>query len=241
MRGAAAGLALALALFPGAAAASAECRQALLLALDVSASVDSREYRLQAEGLARALLAPEIRDAFLALPGAPVALAVFEWSGPVEQRPVLPWTPIEDAAALADAAASIAAHPRATFRSGRTAIGAAMSHAAALFAAGPDCALRTLDISGDGENNAPPAPQGVRDAPAMAGVTVNALAIGGDIPLDHEPWSDLGPGLSDYFRAEVIRGPGAFVEIADGYEDFEDAMRRKLLRELGGLAVSGGR
>ena len=212
-------------------AAAAECRQGLVLALDVSASVNAGEYRLQAEGTSAALLASEVRAILLDPTAPPVALAAFLWSGPEAQTLILPWTLIDSGAALDAASARIAAAPRPPV-DGRTAIGAAMLFAEALFASAPDCPLLTLDISGDGENNAGPAPQSVRRRPAFAGVTINALAVKGDLPWDHGDFATHVGALSAYFTDAVIHGPGAFVERAWDYTDFEAAMTRKLLREL---------
>jgi hypothetical protein len=210
-------------------AAEAACRQALALGLDVSGSVDAREYRLQLDGLAAALEAPEVRAALLALPAAPVAVTVFEWSGPSARRSLVGWTEITDDAALAAVTARLRATGRAP-SDDSTALGAALRHGAALLAARPDCWRHVLDISGDGKSNAGPAPQAVRRG--LSGVTVNALVVGSDArdALDRRH-VQIGE-LSSYFNAHVIRGPDAFVETALGYEDFARAMRRKLLREL---------
>ena len=210
-------------------AAEAACRQALALGLDVSGSVDAREYRLQLDGLAAALEAPEVRAALLALPAAPVAITVFEWSGPAARRSLVGWTEITDDAALAAVTARLRATGRAP-SDDSTALGAALRHGAALLAARPDCWRHVLDISGDGKSNAGPAPQAVRSG--LTGVTVNALVVGSDArdALDRRH-VQIGE-LSSYFHAHVIRGPDAFVETALGYEDFARAMRRKLLREL---------
>jgi len=201
---------------------AAACRLALLLALDVSSSVDAREDRLQREGLAAALLDADVRAAFLA--GGPVALAAFEWSGKYRQHAILDWRLLATEADLDRAAAAIAASARIETEY-PTALGYALGHAAGRFRAAPRCARQTLDVSGDGENNDgfPPA-LAYRNFP-FAGVTVNALAVGRD------------PALEAYFLAEVIRGPGAFVETAVNYNDFARAIRRKLLRELEARAV----
>lgn len=214
-----------------AAPALAECRQGLVLALDVSASVNMTEYRLQAEGTAAALLSPAVREILLEPSAPPVALAVFLWSGNGEQTLVLPWRRIDGPEALAAVAGTIAATPRPP-DDGQTAIGSAMLFAAGLFAIAPECPVLTLDISGDGENNAGPAPEVVRESPALAGVTINGLAVKGDLPIDHGYMVTHGGALSAYFDAHVIHGPGAFVERAWDYRDFEEAMTRKLIREL---------
>jgi len=103
-----------------------------------------------------------------------------------------------------------------------------MGYAAGLFRQAPDCAARTIDVSGDGESNDGFPPQSAYRHFALDGVTVNALAIG--------EAASIG-GLVDYFRRHVIRGPGAFVESAMGFESFETAMRRKLERETANFAV----
>ncbi len=217
-------------------APASACRLALLLALDVSASVDPVEYRLQADGIAAALMSPPVADAILAEPGA-IALAAFVWSGPADHDRIADWAMIDGPAALSAFAARIAAHPRGSSFDGRTAIGAAMLAAAAEFARAPACLMRTLDIATDGESNVGPAPHRVRDSPALADITVNALSIGGDLPFDHET-PDLAAGpLTAYLMRNVIRGPGAFVEQAEDYADVERAMTRKLLRELRGMVV----
>lgn len=211
--------------------ASAACRQALVLALDVSASVDAQEYRLQTGGLAAALRDVEVRQAFLARPGAPVALAVFEWSGAAYQRLVIDWTEITDGAALDAAAATIERNPVPPDQT-TTGIGAAMLYAGALFDRGPACPERTLDISGDGQNNDWPRPEEARLDASLAGITVNGLVIGADFPLDHELNPNRMGALTNYYRNRVIKGFGAFVETAEDFDDFGNAMRRKLVREL---------
>jgi hypothetical protein len=211
------------------------CRQALALGLDVSGSVDSAEYALQFRGLAAALTSPEVASVLLE-GGAPVALAVYEWSGPPDQRLILPWTDITDAGVLADVAARIASTPRAG-GSVTTAVGSAMIYGAMLLAERPDCPRHTLDISGDGLSNTGPHPRGLPLPQTGRPLTVNALAIG----VVRRNALDGGyPGIAEltaWFRAHVIRGPGAFVEAALGFADFEAAMTRKLLRELDGMVV----
>lgn len=227
--------ALALALMLPAGAVAAECRLALALGFDVSASVSDGEYLLQARGTAAALMSPDVRALILA-PGPPVALAAYLWAGTEGQQVVLPWVLIDSPERLEAAAARIAAHPRPP-RDGQTAIGAAMVFAEGLFAAGPACDSATLDLSGDGESNAGQAPALARVRPGLAGVTINGLAVKGDLPFDHEDFATHVGALSAYFRAEVIRGPGAFVESALDYRDFEAAMTRKLMRELAPMVL----
>lgn len=218
--------ALALALAAVAAApAGAACRLALLLALDISSSVDAAEDRLQREGLAAALTAPEIVEAVLALPDQPVALSVFEWSGRYQQDVLLDWLLLESREDLFTAASRIAGSSR-SYSEFPTAIGYALGYAAGLLESAPVCDQVTIDVSGDGRNNEGFAPElAYRNFP-LGGVIVNGLVIGGD-----------EDGLPEYYQSNVIRGPGAFVETAADFADFERAMRRKLLRELQVRAV----
>jgi hypothetical protein len=202
----------------------------------VSASVDSREYRLQSEGLGWALRDPEVRHAFLMRPEAPVWLAVFEWSGATYQRVIVGWTAVTDEGVLDRVAAAIEANP-APAEQTTTAIGAAMLFAGDLIAEGPLCASWTLDISGDGQNNDWPRPEDARNDPRLAAVTINGLVIGADFPIDHALNPNRMGALTAYYRNRVIKGPGAFVETADDFRDFGPTMRRKLIRELANLIV----
>jgi hypothetical protein len=225
----AAGLALAGA---GGATAQEPCRLALVLAMDISSSVDPLEDALQRGGLAQALRAPEVVEAILSQPDRPVALAMFEWSGRVQQDMVLPWVMLRDAATIGAVADRIA-FSRRSYAEFSTAIGHAIEYAHDLFRQGPACDARVLDISGDGVNNDGFGPTAAYDAFDFSQITVNALVIEvQEAGTDHGITEGADTGLADYFRQIVIRGPGSFVEVAAGFEDFERAMRRKLLREL---------
>lgn len=202
------------------------CRLALLLALDVSASVDANEYALQQSGLAAALISPQVRQGFFNGPG-PVALAIYEWSGRFQQDTVLDWTLIETEADLVRAAEIVASTTRRT-TDFPTAIGYAIGHAASMFARAPACLFQTLDISGDGQNNDGFPPASAYEHFPLDGVTVNGLAIGGASRL-----------IEEYYADEIIRGPGAFVEYARNHDDFADAMQRKLERELRAMILGG--
>lgn len=217
------------------AARASDCRLALLLAMDVSSSVDPYEDALQRNGLANALLSPQVRSAFFAAP-SPVALAIFEWSGTSHQTVIVDWTVIDRPAALLAVAETVTSTPRSANQFS-TAIGHALGFAHDMFRRAPDCQDFTLDVSGDGPNN-----DGYHTGVAYGrfpfeGVTVNALAI--------ETTGTKGASLTAvpgdmerYYRERLIRGPDAFVEVADGFDDFERAMRRKLERELG-VAILG--
>lgn len=222
----AAGLALAALACGVAAPVAAQCRLALLLALDISSSVDAAEDLLQREGLAAALTAPEIVEVILAIPSQPVALAVFEWSGRYQQDMTLPWTLLTSREEVFAAAQTVAASQR-RYAEFPTALGFAIGHAASVFEEAPLCAAQTLDISGDGRNNDGFGPRLAYENFPLESVTVNGLVIGGQ-----------DEGLAAYYTREVIKGPGSFVEQAVNFDDYERAMRRKLLRELQIRAVS---
>lgn len=203
--------------------AAAECRLALVLALDVSSSVDAAEDRLQRGGLVAALTSPEVEAAFFAV-DSHVALAAYEWSGRYNQEVLLEWTLIDSRAALLQAAEKIAASSR-SHNDFPTAMGYALGYGAGLLTRGPRCLYSTLDMAGDGQNN-----EGFGPAQAYAefpfdGVTVNGLVVNG---ADYEAET----GLIAFYQAQVLHGPGAFLEIAQGFKDYERAMRRKLEREL---------
>ncbi|MEM7321006.1 MAG: DUF1194 domain-containing protein [Pseudomonadota bacterium] len=201
------------------------CRLALVLAIDVSASIDQQDYALQRDGLANALRSPDVVDAFLSSP-APVALAAYEWSGPRRARLILDWTMMSRAQDLLAAADQIGSQHR--YRSGSTSIGYALNFGAAVLDSAPACARKTLDLSGDGLPNEGDHPQAIYRTGAFDGVTVNALAIGGSEPLET---------LVAYLTRHVLRGHDAFVEVAIDHRDFETAMRRKLVREVQTRAV----
>jgi hypothetical protein len=203
--------------------AMAECRLALLLALDVSSSVDAREDALQRGGVVAALTAPDVTEAFFAT-DLPVALAIYEWSGRYNQQVVLDWTMVDDKAALITAAEVVANSKRSQSES-PTAMGYALGFGAGMIARAPTCLRQTIDIAGDGQNNEGFGPiQAYREFP-FRGVTVNGLVVNA---ADYEG----EVGLIAFYQSQVRHGPGAFVEVADGFEDYERAMRRKLEREL---------
>lgn len=226
----------------GAALAQPPCRQALALALDVSGSVDAREYRLQLEGVAKALENAQVRDALLSMPDAPIMLTIFEWSGPADQAELLPWTRIDTRRTLDNVIETLRQTERRDATPG-TALGVAMQRGAALLAEQSHCWRRTLDISGDGPSNLGPRPRDVKKLLRQQGgragaLTINGLVIGADdAPIGDTRQAEIG-GLSSYYHAEVILGPDAFVQTALGYEDYARAMAEKLLRELDMLIVS---
>lgn len=207
-----------------AAPAEAACRLALVLALDVSSSVDAQEYDLQRKGLAAALDAPDIRHAILGGEGD-VALAVYEWSGRDQQKLHLDWTILRSHADITRAAALLAGMERSTAEF-PTALGSALGYGAQVMARAPDCARRVIDVSGDGVNN-----EGFAPALAYRHFPFQNINVNGLVILGHDAT------VLRHYRGEVLRGPGAFLEVADGFEDFRRAMARKLFREISNIVL----
>jgi hypothetical protein len=199
---------------------------ALVLAIDVSASVTADSYVLQQDGIARAFTSPRLAEAISAAPGG-IEVLVLEWSDPDKIAVTVDWTRVADTGS-ADA---FAAAVRATRRSsaGITALGPALLAAAATFDHLPEPAgHRMIDISGDGIANFGLPPAAARDRIVAAGIAINGLAI-----VTDEPW------VADYYRNNVIGGPLAFVVIARTFDDFADAMLRKLVQEVAGASATG--
>lgn len=211
------------------------CRHALVLALDVSGSVDAVEYQQQVTGLAFALRDPAIRDIILANTEQPVLLAVFEWSSQNHQYVILPWTELSSAEALEGAIARIERHTKV--RAGlKTALGTSLLFAQRLLEQQPSCWQHTIDVSADGRNNSGLSAQNAY-ATGVGRTTVNALIVSNPKAASGE-----GPGIEpstllQYFETDVIRGPASFAMIADGYEDYARAMKEKLERELQSMVI----
>lgn len=223
-----------------AGSASAQCRQALALGLDVSGSVDSTEYALQLDGLAAALRHPQVRGLMLQNAGIPVRLAVFEWNEPGHQRILLNWTEIRSEPDLARIASYLGNVERSASPQG-TALGSAMLFGAELLDQQQECWKRTLDLSGDGKHNLGPHPRDVQSELQSTGITINGLVVGADDPnRGDQRYVQVGE-LSAYYKNWVILGPDAFVEVALGFDSYKEAMTRKLIRELAGLVLSDAR
>ncbi len=210
------------------AAKAQSCAHALVLGLDVSLSVDAQDFALQRQGLANALLDPDVADTILHMPGGDVELAVYEWSGEFDQVLLVDWTIIDSQATLLSVANALRTQPPMD-RTGRTAIGASMLFALELIRQRSHCPRLTLDISGDGPSNQGPPPELIRAQMEAAGVIVNALVIENNF---NDPEPSVSPPLGPYYHEKVITGPAAFAELIFGFENYEEAMRRKLLREL---------
>ncbi len=229
-------LALMVALF-GTSTAAAECRQALALGLDVSGSVDAREYRLQLGGLAQALATPSVREKMLSDPQAPVMIMVYEWSGAADQAILVPWTAINDDPTIDALVETLRQTTRRASTPG-TALGSAMALGAGFLEQQPACWKHTLDISGDGTSNFGPRPRDVRQTLSARTLTINGLVIGTQTANIADVRQTEVAALEAYFRAEVILGPDAFVQTAAGFNDYARAMTEKLLREVDGMVLT---
>ncbi len=202
-------------------AAPPEVDALLVLAIDSSSSVDRAEFALQMEGLAAAFRDGEVHAAITSGPKHSVAVALLEWSDPNWQRVGVPWRILRSAGDALKLADEIETTPR-LIDGGGTALGNALSVAVRMIQTAPIKAERKIiDISGDGAKNLGRALAPVRATALKAGITLNGLAI-----VNEEP------DLEDYYRTALIGGPDSFVLRAASYEDFTQAIRQKLIREL---------
>lgn len=200
---------------------------ALALAVDVSASVDFREFGLMIGGYAAAFREAELAARLTSGAHGAAAIAMLFWSGPGARDLAVPWTRVANAEQAGALAEAIEYAPR-ILTAGATALGEGLAAAAALLARCPyPASRRVIDVSGDGSNNAGLPVAAGRAAALALGATVNALAV-----VDEEP------DLEDYYREAVIGGPGAFVMRAEDYAAFAEAILRKLLRETAGPLVA---
>ena len=192
------------------------CDTALVLAVDVSNSIDFNEYDLQAGGIADALLDPVVRDALV---NGQSALAVVQWSGADQQVLSIPWRRITSEAD-ADAFSAEARSMRRAIINSNTAIGSAITFSAALFDEVRDCARHVIDISGDGHDNAQSMPEQARRAAERRAIEINGLAI-----------ERVGLAITNFYRQRVITRNG-FVMTARGHINYGDTLREKMRREL---------
>lgn len=192
------------------------CELALVLAVDVSGSVDRAEYRIQMDGLAAALSDGIVMEALVE---QNARVTVIQWSGTSRQEQTIPWTVITDFSDVATLAQQVADAPR-RWRNYSTAIGEALTLSAQVLELAPECRRKVIDVSGDGKSNEGIVPQDVLPQLRAKGIIVNGLAIETD-----------DADLTAYFFENLISGEGAFVITANGFEDYPAQIRRKLQRE----------
>ena len=201
------------------AARAQEVDTAVVLAIDVSGSINNERFELQRRGAAEAFASPAFVEAVSAGGHHAVAIAVFEWSGVGQQEVIVPWTVVRTAEEAQAVAARLLAAERAFSHS--TAVGDAISFAVDLLATAPASERRVIDVSGDGRNNAGPPADRARDRALTAGAVVNGLPIL-DVEIDLEEW----------YRHNVQGGEGSFTMPARSHRDFSDALLAKLIREI---------
>jgi hypothetical protein len=204
----------------------------LVLAVDVSRSVDEDEARLQREGYRAAVSDPRVVEAMRGGAIGAVAITYVEWAGAEFQRQTLPWMRISTQADASRWAEMLAEAPRQSLS--WTSISSAIDFSVALLEAAPfEATRRVIDVSGDGVNNSGGPVEMARDRAVAQGIVINGLPIVNDRPTFGRRTT---MPLDQYFTESVIGGDGAFLVVAEDFESFGAAVRRKLIREIAGLS-----
>jgi len=226
------GLIALLAIAGGVARAQEQVDLLLVLASDVSRSVDTRKFELQRQGYAAALSNPRVVEAIRSGPHGKIAICFVEWSGQTSQKVVIDWIVVSDAASARRIGDQMLELPR-TFAD-RTSISAGIDFAVSQLERAPFRApRRTIDVSGDGTNNSGRDVGQARDEALAKGITINGLVILSDSPLPWNPEHTNPPGgLGEYYRKNVIGGPGAFVMVAENHDSFGQAIVKKMIAEI---------
>ena len=226
----------ALAAFPAAAVAAEKVDLLLVLAADVSRSVDSGKFQLQRDGYATAISDPRVLEAISSGRNGRIGLSFIEWSGAGSQRVLIDWTRVGNAEEAKGFGDHLLEAPRSF--ADRTSISGAIDFSMGQFAKAPfESERRTIDISGDGTNNAGRDVTLARDEALAQGVTINGLVILSETPLAWNPdHTNPQGGLDNYYRSHVVGGTGAFVIVAENFASFGQAIIKKLIAEI---ALSG--
>jgi hypothetical protein len=232
LRSVLASAALAAFLCLGAPPATAETVDlALVLAADVSRSIDEDEFRLQREGYAAAVIDPRVLRAIAAGPRGAIAVCLVEWAGPEEQQVVAEWTVIRDGETAAAFAATLREAPRSFL--GRTSISAGIDFSRAYLAKAATADRRIIDVSGDGTNNSGRPVTDARDEAVAAGIIINGLAIINEHPNPgYFAHTQPPEGLPAYYKQNVIGGPGSFLLVVQDFTTFGEAITNKLVTEI---------
>jgi len=204
----------------------------LVLAADVSRSVDATKFHLQREGYVQAMTDRHVIEAIKSGANGRIAVCFVEWSGVASQKLVIDWSLIADAESARQFSDGIVEAPRSF--ADRTAIGAGIDFAMAQLARAPYAPTRRIiDVSGDGTNNSGRDVAAARDEAVAKGVTINGLAILSDAPLIWNPEHTNPPGgLAEYYRHNVIGGSSAFVMVAQDFASFGQSLIKKLIAEI---------
>jgi hypothetical protein len=193
----------------------------LVLAVDASGSVDFTRFELQRRGYVAAFRNPQVLQAIRGGEHQSIAVAMVQWTGPLLQAEIVPWTQIKDQASANSVASLVETTPRRLFGGG-TSISGAIDYAMRWFPQSPfKGERRVIDISGDGSNNGGRSVTRARDEAVRADVNINGLPI-----LAWEPY------LDQYYKENVIGGPGAFMIVAKDFDTFADAILKKMIIEI---------
>ncbi len=206
---------------------------ALVLVTDVSRSIDDSEFTLEKSGYAGAFTSNQVLTAIRNGPLGAIAVSYVEFASGFEVKTVLDWSVIRDPASAQAFVDKLTAAPRSYW--GRTAISAGIDHAVGMLAENNlNASRRTIDVCGDGTNNAGREVSEARDDAVKAGITINGLAIINEHPVSWT-FAHVQPpgGLPKYYQENVTGGPGSFVmEVEEDFKAFGDAMTRKLVAEI---------
>jgi len=210
----------------------------LVLAADVSRSIDDVEFNLQRKGYAQAMTDPRVLRAIVGGRHHAIAVTFIEWSGASDQNIVVDWIVVRDEEAAGGVAATMLSAPRSFL--GRTSISAAIDFSMERLAAAPATAdKRIIDISGDGTSNSGRAVTEARDEAIAQGVTINGLAIINTQANPGYAFHTQPPGgLPKYYEENVIGGPGAFMLHVENFDSFAEAITRKMVTEIASAAAA---
>jgi hypothetical protein len=208
----------------------------LVLAVDVSRSVDPAEQELQFRGYAAAFRDPRLIDGIRNGPLGSIAISFFTWSDWNIQELLVPWIRIDGPASAVRLSDALDAAPRRTHL--YTSISGAIDYAAGLFGRSYEGTRQVVDISGDGVNNSGRPVAQARAEALRRGIVLNGLVV-----LDRTPppprFAALQQPLDDYYMDEVMGGPGSFLMVAEGFQAFEGAVRRKIIGEIASKPPAG--
>jgi hypothetical protein len=204
----------------------------LVLAADVSRSVDQSKFQLQRDGYAAAISDPRVLNAITSGARRRIAVCFVEWSGAGAQKVVIDWTIIDGLDAARKFSDALVEAPRSF--ADRTSISGAIDFSMDMLARAPfEASRRTIDVSGDGTHNSGRGLLAAREDALAKGVTINGLVILSERPLPWNPEHTNPPGgLAKYFEDNVIGGPGAFVAVAESFKSFGQALISKLIAEI---------
>jgi Protein of unknown function (DUF1194) len=210
----------------------------LVLAADVSRSVDQKKFQLQREGYAAAITDPRVLKAISSGANGKIAMSFVEWSGIGAQKVVIGWTVVGDAEAARKFGDQLAEAPRSF--ADRTSISGGIDFSVSLLERAPfEAARRTIDVSGDGTNNSGRDVINARDEAVAKGITINGLVILSERPMSWNPDHTNPPGgLEAYYRDNVVGGAGAFVVVAEDFNSFGQAIMKKLIAEIAELPTA---